>query len=67
LRGRIEAIYPEGPSSVYNYVCEGEEGRFSFPVEWRYHLDILDTERPLIGREIEYSDEADPPMVRFLD
>jgi hypothetical protein len=67
MRGKIEAIYPEGPSSVYNYLCRGEEGRFSFPVEFRYHVEILDAERPLIGREIEYDDDGDPPVLRFLD
>ncbi|MEW6664143.1 MAG: hypothetical protein AB1512_02835 [Thermodesulfobacteriota bacterium] len=67
MKGRIKAIYPEGPSSVYLYQCHGEEGRFSFPVEFRYHVEILDAERPLIGREIEYDDELDPPTIRFLD
>ena len=43
MKGRIRAVYPEGRSSVYNYVCLGDEGMFSFPVEWRYHIDILES------------------------
>ena len=65
--GRIRAIYPEGPSSVYSYLCEGEDGWFCFPVEFKYHIEILDVGRPLIGRLIEYNDDLDPPVVEFLD
>jgi hypothetical protein len=65
-RGKIQAIYPEGHSSVYNYVCRGEDGLFSFAVEWRYHLDILENEGYPVGREIDYDDRTDPPVVRFL-
>lgn len=67
MKGKIQSIYPERISSVYMFFCEGEDGSFSFPVEFRYHCDILDAERPLIGREIEYDDGIDPPVIRFLD
>ena len=67
MRGKIQAIYPGEHSSVYNYVCRGEGGMFSFPVEWRYHVEILKGEGYPVGREVEYNDEIDPPMMRFLD
>jgi hypothetical protein len=65
--GKIIAVYPEGPSSVYNYFCKGDKDLFSFSVDFRCHLDILDAENPLIGRTVEYDDRTDPPMLRFLD
>ncbi|MCK4784954.1 MAG: hypothetical protein KAV87_14475 [Desulfobacteraceae bacterium] len=65
--GKIQAIYPEGRSSVYNYSCLGEDGLFSFPVEFRYHMDILENEGYPVGREVEYDDGIDPPVIRFLD
>lgn len=52
---------------MYNYVCGGEEGVFSFGVEWRYHRDILENEGYPVGREIDYDGEIDPPALRFLD
>ena len=66
-RGRIQAVYPEGHCSVYLYQCRGEDGLFSFPVEWRYHMGILENEGDLRGRQIEYDDGVEPPRVRFLD
>jgi hypothetical protein len=44
MKGRIKAVYPEGHSSVYMYQCLGEEGIFSFHIEWRYHNTILNNE-----------------------
>lgn len=67
MKGKIKAIYPTGRSSVYNYSCLGEEGRFSFPVEFRYHLEILENEGNPVGREVEYRDDIEPPYLRFLD
>ena len=67
MKGRIRAVYPEGRSSVYSYVCRGDEGVFSFPVEWRYHIDIVESEGYPVGREIDYDDDIEPPVVRFLD
>jgi len=68
LIGKILRIYPEGHSSVYNYVCRGEEDSlFSFPVEFRYHVGILEREGDPLGRRIEYKDDIDPPAIRFLD
>ncbi len=66
MKGKIKAIYPEGRSSVYNYVCSGEDGVFSFPVEWRYHMNILENEGYPVGREIEYDDEIEPAVLRFI-
>jgi hypothetical protein len=67
MKGKIEAIYPEGRSSVYSYVCRGEEGVFSFPVGWRYHRDILEEEGNPVGREIAYKGDTEPPTLWFLD
>jgi hypothetical protein len=67
MKGKISAIYPEGPSSVYRYICQGEGGLFSFAVEWRYHRDILESEGEIIGRMIEYDNDSDPPIMSFLD
>ena len=67
MKGKIQAIYPEGRSSVYNYVCLGEDGLFSFPVEFRYHMDILENEGYPVGREVEYQDDIDPPSLRFIE
>ena len=67
MKGKIQAIYPEGRSSVYNYICEGEDGMFTLGVEFRYHMDIIESEGIPIGREIEYKDDVDPPSLRFLD
>jgi hypothetical protein len=33
----------------------------------KYHREILMDIGDLIGREIEYSDEVDPPYMRFVD
>lgn len=65
--GKTQAIYLEGLSTVYNYVCRGGEGAFSFPVEHRYHFEILEHEGDPVGREIEYDDGIEPPTVRFPD
>jgi hypothetical protein len=65
--GTIKAIYPEGRSSVYLYLCEGDEGPFSFPVEHRYHAAILEGEGYPVGRKIDYRDDVDPPVMEFLD
>jgi hypothetical protein len=67
MRGKIQGICPEGRSSFYNYICEGKGGIFSFPVEFRYHLDILESEGIPIGRKIEYKDDVDPPHLKFID
>ena len=67
MKGKIQAIYPKGGLSVYNYTCLGKDGSFSFPVEFRYHMDILENEGYPVGREVEYDDDIDPPVVRFLD
>lgn len=65
--GKIQAIYPEGRSSVYSYLCRGEDGLVSFPSEFRYHMDILEGMGDPVGREVEYKDEIDPPSLMFLD
>ena len=57
----------EGRSSVYVYLCNGEDGLFTVPVEWRYHMRILESEGDPRGREIEYDDDIDPPVLRFLN
>ena len=67
MRGKIKSIYPEGMSTVYVYLCDGEDGGFSVPVEHRYHSVILEHEDRIIGREIEYNDNIDPPVICFLD
>ena len=67
MKGKIQKIYPEGRSSVYNYTCLGRDGLFSFPVEFRYHMDILESEGYPVSREIDYRDDIDPPCLRFLD
>ena len=41
----------------------GGDGPFSFPVEWRYHADILESEGYPVGREVEYDDDIDPPTI----
>jgi len=56
MKGKIQVIYPEGLSTVYNYVCLEGDGTFSFPVEHRYHFEILENEGDPIGREVEYDD-----------
>lgn len=58
-------IYPPGVSTVYPYVCDGEDGRFNFPVEHRFHFDILESEGDPVGRMIEYDDVS--KGLRFLD
>lgn len=45
---------------------QAKSGIASFPVEWRYHIDIVENEGYLIGREVEYDDAIDPPILRFL-
>lgn len=67
MKGKIESVYPSGHSSIYNYTCQGEDGRFSFPVEFRYHMDILENERNPVGKEVKYRDDIDPPVLEFLD
>ena len=67
MKGKIRSIYPSGRSSVYNYLCEGEQGLFSFPVEFRYHMEILENEGYPVGKEVEYRDDMDPPVVSFFD
>jgi hypothetical protein len=65
-KAKILSIYPQGHSSVYNYVCRGEEGLFRFTVEWRYHRGILENEGDPVGREVEYNDGIEPQVLRFL-
>ena len=67
MKGKIQTIYSEGRSSVYNYTCLGKDGLFSFPVEFSYHVDILESEGIPIGRKIEYRDDVDPPYLKFID
>ena len=67
MKGKIQAIYPEGLSTVYLYFCEGEDRRFSVPVDHRYHSMILEHEGDIIVRDIEYDSDMDPPSLRFLD
>ena len=66
--GQFTDIQPRGISTVYNYMCaENDKDLFSFPVEHRYHREILMNIGDPIGREIEYDDSVDPPYVRFVD
>jgi len=66
--GKILGIYPEGRSTVYSYLCRGEDDRLlSFPVEFRYHMDILENEGNPVGWKVEYRDDIEPPTIRFLD
>ena len=58
MKGKIKAIYSDGISTVYNYICRGEDGLFNFPVKHRYHYDILESENGSIGSEIEYDSET---------
>ena len=64
MKGKIQALYPEGRSSVYGYFCRGEKGIFSFPVEWRYHMEILENEGTPIGRGVEYLNNIYPPSIK---
>jgi len=57
MKGKIQVISPEGHSSVYNYTCLGEEGMFSFPVEFSYHMQILENEGYPVGRKVEYDEK----------
>ena len=68
MKGKIIDIQPRGMSTVYKYSClEDGNGMFSFPVEHRYHREILMNVGDLIGRVIEYNDDVDPPYLRFVD
>jgi hypothetical protein len=68
MRGKILDVYPKGISTVYKYLCldEGDD-LFSFPVEHRYHFEIIEGVGNPIGREIEYDNDVDPPYLMFLD
>jgi len=65
MRGKITAIYPEGLSTLYNYVCKGEEEIFNFAVDHRYHFFLLENEGDPVGRDIEYDDVS--RGLSFLD
>ncbi|UCG04917.1 MAG: hypothetical protein JSV83_13405 [Desulfobacterales bacterium] len=66
-RGKILEIQPRGMSTVYNYICIGDDNNFfSFAVEARYHSEIIEGIGNPIGSEIEYNDRTDQPIVRFL-
>ena len=68
MRGKIVDVYLKGISTVYKYLClEDDDSLFSFPVEHRYHRDILEGVGNPVGREIEYDSYSEPPVVRFLD
>jgi hypothetical protein len=55
-------------STVYSYICLNYENNiFTFPVEHRYHREILMNVGDLIGRDIEYDDDVDPPYLRSVD
>jgi hypothetical protein len=67
MKGKIVDIQPPGMSTVYNYICIGDDNNLlSFPVEARYHSEILEGVGQPIGREIEYDGGVEPPVVRFL-
>jgi hypothetical protein len=66
-RGKILDIQSKGISTVYNYICIGDDNNlFSFPVEHRYHRELLIEIGDLIGMNIEYHDSKDPPYLRFV-
>lgn len=68
MHGKILDVYPKGMSTVYLYMCaENDRDLFTFPVEHRYHREILMGIGDPIGREIEYDNSVDPPYLRFLD
>ena len=67
MKGKLLDIQPRGMSTVYLYMCAGDDDMFSFPVEHRYHREILMDIGDPIGREIEYDDGVEPPYVRFVD
>ena len=55
-------------STVYNYLCvEDDNNLFSFPVEHRYHREILMDLGDPIGRYVEYGNDVEPPVLRFVD
>jgi hypothetical protein len=65
MKEKIQTIYPGGRSYVYSYTCLGKGGLFSFPVKLRYHMDILENDGYPIGREVEFDNGIDPPILRF--
>ena len=67
MKGIIESIDPKGIAPSYRYLCRGDDGPFSFRVEFSHHRGILDCEGRIIGREIEYHEEMDPSEIKFLD
>jgi hypothetical protein len=68
MRGKILGVYPKGVSTVYKYLClDDDNSLFSFPVEHRYHCEILEGIGDPVGREIEYDGGVEPPVVRFVD
>jgi hypothetical protein len=67
MKGKIEGVFREDMSFTCLYRCLGDDGPFSFSVEFRYHMGILDCEGKLIGREIEYDGGIEPPGITFLD
>jgi hypothetical protein len=67
MKGKIVDIQPPGMSTVYNYICRDNVNKlFSFPVEHRYHRELLMEIGDLIGMNIEYHDSLDPPYLRFV-
>jgi hypothetical protein len=68
MKGKLIDIQPRGMSTVYSYICLNYENNiFTFPVEHRYHREILMNVGDLIGRDIEYDDDVDPPYLRSVD
>ncbi len=68
MKGKLIDIQPRGMSTVYLYMCiEDDDNMFSFPVEHRYHREILMGIGDPIGRGIEYDNSVAPPHLRFLD
>ena len=66
--GKLIDIQPRGMSTVYSYICRNDDDNlFIFPVEHKYHREILMNIENLIGREIEYDDDVNPLDVSFVD
>ena len=68
MKGKLIDIQPRGMSTVYLYMCaENGKDLFTFPVEHRFHREILMGIGDPIGRDIEYDNDVDPPYLRFVD
>jgi len=66
-RGKILDIFRAGPDLWVYSMWHDEAGHYEMGVSRRMHIQIIEIEGDIIGREIEFRVEGKELTMRFLD